>query len=189
MPKKFIETDSSLVNALEEGSEVLQNITDQFASLMPRFRVFFLWEQERTALPHTRAYIVNESSAAPILDGTERSGIAADHRGMCKFGSRSSPGFRLVAAVLQRYRQAAPETIKARLARASVMLNDLRWHEATELVGTVPSDRRQAATSSLAQGEYMREPARQFASHPRAILDISGSAPSKNENTEVLHAA
>ena len=162
MPKKFLETDSSLVNALEEGSEVLQNITDQFASLMPRFRVFFLWEQERTALPHTRTYIVDQSSAAPILDGTERSGIAADHRGMCKFESRTSPGFRTVVATLQRYRQDAPETIRARSARASVMLNDQRWHEATELVGTVPSDRHQGTTISSAQGEHRREPARQL---------------------------
>ena len=41
LPKKIVDTDSQLLHALQEGSEVLQNITDQFAPLMKRFRVFF----------------------------------------------------------------------------------------------------------------------------------------------------
>jgi protein SERAC1 len=139
VPKKILETDSSLLNALEEGSEILQNITDQFASLMPRFHVFFFWEQQRTSLPYSKAYIVDETSAAPILDGTERSGITADHRGICKFESRNSPGFRTVVAALRRYCREAPETIKARSARANIMLSEQRWHEATELVQDLPS--------------------------------------------------
>jgi hypothetical protein len=40
-PKKILGTDSSLLNARGEGSEVLQNITDQFATLTPHFRIFF----------------------------------------------------------------------------------------------------------------------------------------------------
>lgn len=85
VPKKALQTDSSLLRALEEDSEVLQNITDQFAPLLHRFRIFYFWEQERTDLKYTQDYIVDEASAAPILDDTERSGIAADHRGMCRF--------------------------------------------------------------------------------------------------------
>ncbi|CAG8225726.1 unnamed protein product [Penicillium nalgiovense] len=79
-PKVLIELESGFVNALKKESEVLQNITDQFAPLVCNFRVFFFWEQEKTDLKYKRYYIVTETSAAPIIDNTERCGIAADHR-------------------------------------------------------------------------------------------------------------
>ncbi|KAH6667985.1 hypothetical protein B0J14DRAFT_175839 [Halenospora varia] len=44
LPKATAQFESSLLNALEEDSETLQNITDQFAPLMARFRIFFFWE-------------------------------------------------------------------------------------------------------------------------------------------------
>lgn len=135
IPKKVLETDSSLLRALEEDSEVLQNITDQFAPLMPRFHVFFFWEQERTDLKYTKDYIVDESSAAPILDNTERSGIAADHRHMCKFEGKDSPGFKTVVAALKRYSQDAPKTVVSRNAQAEAMMRAHGWQEASELVG------------------------------------------------------
>lgn len=153
MPKKVVETDSSLVNALEEGSEVLQNITDQFSSLMPGFRIFFFWEQLRTTLPYSKAYIVDETSAAPIIDGTERCGIAADHRGMCKFESKSSPGFRTVIAALRRYCREAPESVQSSLAKASMMLNNRRWYEARDLVKSSPDHNGRSITTFPRQGE------------------------------------
>ncbi|MCJ1244073.1 hypothetical protein MMC30_001270 [Trapelia coarctata] len=126
--------ESNLLNALEEESETLQNITDQFAPLIPNFRIFFFWEQEKTDLHYTKEYIVNETSAAPILDSTERSGIAADHRTMCRFEANSSQGFRTVMAALQRYSREAPDVIKARTIRAAAIQTSQRWYEATELV-------------------------------------------------------
>ena len=57
IPKKFVDTDIQLLQALKEGSEVLQNINDQFAPLMKKFRIFFFWEQQKTSLPHTRDYV------------------------------------------------------------------------------------------------------------------------------------
>ena len=134
VPTKVIQTDSSLLRALEEDSEVLENITDQFAPLLHRFRIFFLWEQERTSLKYTNDYIVDETSAAPILDNTERSGIAADHRGMCRFERKDSPGFRTVIAALRRYCQEAPEMIKARSGKEKAELGAQRWCEAEELL-------------------------------------------------------
>lgn len=44
MPNKVVDTDYQLLKALREGSETLQNVTDQFAPLMKRFRVCFFWE-------------------------------------------------------------------------------------------------------------------------------------------------
>jgi hypothetical protein len=41
------------------------------------------------------------------LDDTERAGLPYDHRHMCKFESRSSPGYRLIVAALIRYSNGA----------------------------------------------------------------------------------
>lgn len=58
MPRKVWDTDSQLLNALHEGSETLQAITDHFAPLMKQFRIFFFWEQERTDLGYTKDYVI-----------------------------------------------------------------------------------------------------------------------------------
>ena len=136
IPQKVLQTESSLLQALQEDSEILQNITDQFAPLMHRFRVYFFWEQERTDLKYTKGYVVDETSAAPILDNTERSGIAADHRDMCRFDGKDSPGFRTVMAALKRYCQEAPEVVRVRLRKASLEIGTQRRCEAEELLRT-----------------------------------------------------
>jgi hypothetical protein len=56
-PSKVVDTDSQLADALHEGSEILQNITDMFAPLMKNFRIYFFWEQEKTNLGTTLAYV------------------------------------------------------------------------------------------------------------------------------------
>jgi protein SERAC1 len=168
-PKKVVQTESSLVNALEEESETLQNITDQFAPLMSNFRVYFFWEQEKTDLKYTKDYIVDESSAAPILDNVERSGIAADHRGICRFETSSSQGFRLVVAALQRYSRDAPDVVKARMVRAAVAMSTRRWYEATDLVKEV-----QWASTNNDEGESARR-----------LQGHSGSLPALSQYSEV----
>jgi protein SERAC1 len=134
LPKGAFQIELSLVNALEEESETLQNITDQFAPLMSNFRIFFFWEQEKTDLKYAKEYIVDETSAAPILDNTERCGIAADHRRMCRFESSTAQGFRTVVAALRRYGQEAPQVIRSRWIKTAAMLNETRRHEAIEML-------------------------------------------------------
>lgn len=134
LPKATAQFESSLLNALEEDSETLQNITDQFAPLMCNFHIFFFWEQEKTDLKYTKDYIVDETSAAPILDNTERSGIAADHRGMVKFNRDTEQGFRTAVAALRRYCQLAPQVIRGRLAQSAETLSDRRRFEAMEML-------------------------------------------------------
>ena len=56
---------------LMRGSEMLQEITDQFAPLMKRFAIYNLWEQEKTRAGDSSAYIVLEDSAAPLWDEAE----------------------------------------------------------------------------------------------------------------------
>lgn len=129
-----MQTESNLVKALEPGSEILQNINDQFSSLIDRFCISFYWEEQRTDLKYTKDYIVDQDSAAPILGNTERSGISADHRGMCKFEDASSSSFRKVAATAMRYVEDAPNVVKTRIEKASEQ-NDLRrYGEARELL-------------------------------------------------------
>jgi protein SERAC1 len=137
IPRGAVQIESSLVNALEEESETLQNITDQFAPLMSNFRIFFLWEQEKTDLKYTKDYIVDQTSAAPLLNDTERCGIAADHRGMCKFKTSTSQGFSTVVAALRRYCQEAPQVIRSRWIRTADMLNETRRQEAMEMLGII----------------------------------------------------
>ena len=113
---------------------MLQNITDQFTPLMPRFCVFFFWEQERTDLKYKKDYIVDESSAAPMWYDTERAGIAADHSHMCKFENKDAPGFRTVVAALKRYGTDAPAVVRERNRAAAQELGAKAWLEARELV-------------------------------------------------------
>ena len=62
VPSKIWDTEGQLLNALQEGSETLQNITDMFAPLMKNFRIYFFWEQEKTDFGTTNDYVSDRSS-------------------------------------------------------------------------------------------------------------------------------
>jgi protein SERAC1 len=148
IPMKILETDSALLGALEEDSEILQNITEQFSSLLPRFNVFFLWEQERTDLKYTKDCIVEMTSAAPTICGADRAGIAADHRGMCKFESKDSSGFRTVIAALIEVCSGGSRTHQDARSQALALRSVRRWNEANELVRTLSDDNPRDLTVS-----------------------------------------
>lgn len=57
VPSKVFDTDGKLLEALKEGSEILQNVTDMFAPLMKNFRIYFFWEQEKTDFGPTFKYV------------------------------------------------------------------------------------------------------------------------------------
>ncbi|KAE8395642.1 Alpha/Beta hydrolase protein [Aspergillus alliaceus] len=137
VPRRAALFETSLLQALKEGSETLQNITDEFLPLMSRYCMFFLWEQLRTRLAYTEDYIVNVESAVPTIDGVDKCAIPADHRGMCKFQNASAPGFKTVLAALKRYSQAAPMVIQGRLKVEAEMLEGRRRHEAMELLRNI----------------------------------------------------
>ncbi|KAH8422390.1 uncharacterized protein LDX57_000147 [Aspergillus melleus] len=133
LPSKVVDTDSQLLEALREGSEILQDITDNFQPKMKSFHVFFFWEQEKSNLGVKWDYIVAQTSAAPILDDTDRAGIKADHRRMCKFATRTSPGYRLVVATLMRYSEEAPNKIGRRWVENKELVRSMRKNEAKEI--------------------------------------------------------
>lgn len=138
VPKRVARFETSLVTGIEDDSETIQNIAEDFSPLMSRYHILFLWEQLRTDMRYTMEYIVDRESAAPILDGTDRCGIAADHRGICKFEKVDSPGFKVVIVALKRYCMAAPARIKERLMESMNSLSEKRRYEAMELVGESP---------------------------------------------------
>ncbi|KAL8686933.1 MAG: hypothetical protein Q9218_006757 [Villophora microphyllina] len=114
LPKKVVDTQPQLVDALKTNNETLQNIDRQFVQIMSRFHIYFFHEGKPTNLKGTLRFIVDETSASPTVQDVERAVIQADHSHMCKFENDSAPGFDLVAEGIQRYAEEAPATITPR---------------------------------------------------------------------------
>ena len=57
LPSRIVDTEAQLLDALREGSEVRQEITDNFAPLMKDIRIYFFWEQEKTDLGYKLDYV------------------------------------------------------------------------------------------------------------------------------------
>jgi hypothetical protein len=128
-------TDDQSDTALNGDPETLEIITDQFAPLMKQFHIFFFWEEVQTNFGNRTGLVVKESSAAPILDNTERSGIDATHSRMVKFSKTNSSSYRTVIAALTRYCREAPKLIARRWEMALAALARTRSNEAFELAG------------------------------------------------------
>ena len=128
-------SDSELLMVSERGSETLQSITDQFAPLMKQFHIFFFWEELESGEGNRKRYIVEESSAAPLVDNTERSGIHASHSEMVRFSDRTTSSYRTVVEALVRYCRSAPPTISRRWEKARETFARARSDEAFELTG------------------------------------------------------
>jgi hypothetical protein len=132
---------SQFMLSLLKRSEMLREITDQFAPHMGRFSIYYFWEQTVTHVGNSKAFIVDEESAAPAWDNVDRCGILATHSGMVKFKSREDHGYRVVASALGRYIKAAPGLIKFRWANDRKLLAEERQTEAEELLRSQPSRR------------------------------------------------
>lgn len=103
---------------------------------MKQFHIYFFWEEVQTSFGHQSGCIVEESSAAPILDNTERSGVDATHSRMVKFSETTSSSYRTVIAALTRYCLEAPKVIARRSEVALTALARARSNEALELAGS-----------------------------------------------------
>ncbi|KAL1957927.1 hypothetical protein VTO42DRAFT_5319 [Malbranchea cinnamomea] len=114
IPKKIFDSSEQLLNILKTDNEHLQNINRDFSHIMKRFSVYFFHESKPMDLKGTRVFVVDEKSAAPILDGVERMGIEADHGGMCRFRDENAPGYVAVAEAILRYSNDALKVIPSR---------------------------------------------------------------------------
>ncbi|KAF2425307.1 hypothetical protein EJ08DRAFT_672080 [Tothia fuscella] len=133
-PSRGLQIEPALLQALKTESETLQNITDQFVPLMSRFRIVFYWETQKTDLGYTKDYIVEQTSAAPCMESTTSAGIAADHKGMCRFDSKSDQAFRNVVSELKRWGEEAPGVIGDRWVKSRRALKEERRDESEELL-------------------------------------------------------
>ncbi|KAL8723144.1 MAG: hypothetical protein Q9225_000485 [Loekoesia sp. 1 TL-2023] len=96
LPKRLDSTLPEVLNAFpKRDSETLQNIERQFVELTSQFRIYYFHETEKTNLGSNCRYVVDEDSAAPVIQDVERAGIQQDHVHMCKFDSERAPGFDL----------------------------------------------------------------------------------------------
>ena len=128
--------DSQLLSAVQCDSETLQAINDQFAPLMKQYHIFFFWEEVETKHEDQEAFVVEESSAAPIIDNTERAGIHGDHTQMVRFSDRRDSSYRTVVEALTRYCREAAPVISRRWQQAAEAITRVWSNEAYELTGT-----------------------------------------------------
>ena len=135
LPSRFFDTSPQLVEALKTNNETLQNINRSFVEIIGRFRIFFFHESKPTNLKGTMQYIVDEDSAAPVIEGVERMGIERDHSHMCKFEGDNAPGYDVVAEAIQRYATDAPVLIRARWDEEKHHRELERQRAATEILG------------------------------------------------------
>lgn len=113
-PRRILDTQPQLVEALKSQSETLQNINRYFEAIMYRYHMLFCHEGKPTSVKGSRQFVVDEDSAAPGFAVGERMVIEADHSHMCKFASKRSPGYEGVAEAVKRFAAQAPDTIKRR---------------------------------------------------------------------------
>ncbi|EFW20428.1 hypothetical protein D8B26_003189 [Coccidioides posadasii str. Silveira] len=135
LPKKLFDTSPQLIQSLKTDNEHLQIINRDFVQIIDRFRIYFFHESKPMDLKSTRAFIVDEASAAPLMDGVERMGIEADHGSMCRFEDRNSPGYEAVSEAVFRYSRDAPKIIPARWAQEYRERAIERQEEARRLYG------------------------------------------------------
>jgi hypothetical protein len=119
---------------LLKGSEMLQEITDQFAPLINRLAIYNLWEEKKSRTGDLSTYVVEEDSAAPMWDSAERCGIFATHDKMVKFSSAHDPGYRVVLEALARYISNAPALVGNRWDKDMGALERERQAEVEELL-------------------------------------------------------
>ncbi|KAL8995566.1 MAG: hypothetical protein Q9188_006778 [Gyalolechia gomerana] len=169
LPKRVVDTQPQLVDALKTNNETLQVIDRQFIQIMSRFHIYFFHEGKPTNLKGTLKYIVDETSASPTVQDVERAVIQADHSHMCKFENENAPGFDLVVEGIQRYAEQAPATIAQRWNAEKKERSTIMQAEAAELyssnslislTGSIsqPDLRNTATATSEAQSSKPSEP-------------------------------
>ena len=119
---------------LLKGSEMIKEIQDQFVPLSKRFSIYNIWEQLESTIGGRKAYIVDESSAAPPWDNDERCGLMSDHSGMVKFKSPTDQGYRVVLEALTRYVRLSPSLIRSRWENARKSIEVERQREVDDLL-------------------------------------------------------
>jgi hypothetical protein len=134
IPKKVMDTEPHLVQTLKSNNEVLQNINLHFLDIYQRFEIDMVHEAVKTDLKGLKAFVVDRDSASPLLPGVNYYGIEASHSTMCKFESRSSPGYLSVSTRLRKWVLESPPVIQSRWMAEKRARVQVRENEAKELL-------------------------------------------------------
>jgi hypothetical protein len=113
MPKHILHTENQLVKTLQSNNEILQNINIEFAEMSQEIQICMVHETQKTDLKGTKVLIVDNVSASPPLAGVKYFGIEATHSLMCKFETKTSPGWANVASNIKTWVEASPPVIKS----------------------------------------------------------------------------
>lgn len=125
---------SHFIISLLKGSEMLQEVTDQFAPLLKQFYVYYFWEQMKTQAGTIKTYVVGEDPAAPSWYSVDRCGIMATYSGMVKFKNPLDRVYRVVLDALLRYIRAAPGLLGSRWVNDLKHLAEERQREVEALL-------------------------------------------------------
>jgi hypothetical protein len=186
---------SQFVINLLKGSEMLNEINDQFAPLMKQFSIYNFWEMLETQHTSGKAYVVDQDSAAPPWDNVEKCGIMATHSTMVKFDSHTDHKYRPVFEAISRYVKNAHALIRSRWENDSRLIAKERQQEAEELLQ--PSLQFLQASESASQGYNQwcivpRSPSTYFTGrqkHAREVQELLGPIEkhrNKKHNTVVV---
>ena len=116
MPKSILHTENQLIKTLQSNNEILQNINLEFAGMVEQYQVCMVHETQATDLKGTKALIVDNVSASPPLPGVKYFGIEATHSLMCKFETKTSPGWANVASNIKAWVETSSGLIELRRA-------------------------------------------------------------------------
>ncbi|KAL8985386.1 MAG: hypothetical protein Q9177_004448, partial [Variospora cf. flavescens] len=129
---------SQFMISLLVGSEMLNEVADQFMPIMKQYRVFNFWEELESEIDATTTYLVDRDSAAPHWADVEQCGIMATHLGMMKFGTARASGYTVIREALSRYIRSAPTTIETRWSNEKIFLDAEHHRQAEELLKPQP---------------------------------------------------
>lgn len=136
-----------ILDALKLNNETLQIIDRDFMQLTGKLHIYFFYEGKPTNVNGSLHYIVEEESAAPVIQDVERASIQQDHAHMCQFENNQSPGFNLVTEAIQRYAAAAPKKIKADWQLEQAKRGATKEAQVKELGGRIDREDQQASNT------------------------------------------
>lgn len=178
IPKKLMDTDPTLLNTLMKNNETLQNINVHFLDICHNFEMNMVHEAMKTDMGSTKAFVVDQESASPLLPNVSYYGIEATHSGMCKFETKNSPGYTNVSAMLKTWVTDSPSLIRSRHEFEVEARKRTRENQMRELMGSIPTTNPKvpdAAPTQLVQTKSRLEPSEGIFHKPGLIQEISKS--------------
>jgi hypothetical protein len=176
--------------SLLKGSEMLNEINDQFAPLMKRFAIFNFWEELQTEYQERKFFVVEQSSAAPAWDNVEKCGIMATYSRMTKFEDRSDRRFRPILEAILRYARSAPALIKKRRIEDAELMDQKRQ----QAIGELSQPQRYSTSSSEPPASNYnewclipRKPSSYFTGrqkHAKCVRDMLGPVQNRVDQTK-----